>query len=70
MITEAIAKTLDSTGNGIGAAFAHFKIGSKLKLMSERLVKAEKKIDELEKKLEKKPEKVEKAEKAEKDGAQ
>lgn len=67
MITEAIAKVLDSTGNGIGAAFAHFKVGTKLKVMSERLAKAEKKIDELEKKLEKKPEK---AEKAEKDGAQ
>lgn len=60
MITEAIAKTLDSAGNGIGAAFAHFKVGSKLKTMSERLAAAEKKIDALEKKLKK----------SEKDGAQ
>lgn len=60
MITEAIARTLDSTGNGIGAAFAHFKVGSKLKLMSERLVKAEKKIDALESALEKKQKKEEK----------
>lgn len=60
MITEAIAKVLDSTGNGIGAAFAHFKVGSKLRMMAERIEKAEKKIDELEKKLKK----------AEKDGAE
>ena len=59
MITEAMAKTLDSAGNGIGAAFAHFKIGSKLNLMSERLKQAEKKIKELENKLSE----------AEKDGA-
>ena len=60
MITEAIARTLDSTGNGIGAAFAHFKVGSKLKTMAERLEKAEKKIDALESALEKKQKKEEK----------
>lgn len=60
MITEAIAKTLDSTGNGIGAAFAHFKVGSKLKAMAERLEKAEKKIDAFESALEKKQKKEEK----------
>lgn len=60
MITEAIAKTLDSAGNGIGAAFAHFKVGSKLKVMAERLEKAEKKIDALESAFGKKQKKEEK----------
>lgn len=44
MITEAIARALDSAGDGVGRVFAHFRVGRTLKLMSERIDKLEKEL--------------------------
>lgn len=44
MITEAMARALDSAGDGVGRVFAHFRVGRTLKLMSERIDKLEKEL--------------------------
>ena len=44
MITEAMARALDSAGDGVGRVFAHFHVGRTLKLMSERIDKLEKEL--------------------------
>ena len=44
MITEAMARALDSAGDGVGRVFAHFRVGRTLKLMSERIDKLEKEM--------------------------
>ncbi len=51
MITDAMARALDTAGDGIGRVFAHFKIGSRLIAMAKKLDAQEKKIKALEKKL-------------------
>lgn len=51
MITDAMARALDTAGDGIGRVFAHFKVGSRLVAMSKRMETMEKKIKSLEKKL-------------------
>lgn len=49
MITEAMARALDSAGDGVGRVFAHFRVGRTLKLMSERIDKLEKELKALKK---------------------
>ena len=44
MITEAMARALDSAGDGVGRVFAHFRVGRMLKLMSDRIDKLEKEL--------------------------
>lgn len=44
MITEAMARALDSAGDGVGRVFAHFRVGRTLRLMSERIDKLEKEL--------------------------
>lgn len=44
MITEAMARALDSAGDGVGRVFAHFRVGRTLKLMCERIDKLEKEL--------------------------
>lgn len=44
MITDAMARALDSAGDGVGRVFAHFRVGRTLKLMSERIDKLEKEL--------------------------
>lgn len=57
MITEAIARALDSAGDGVGRVFAHFRVGRTLKLMCERIDKLEKELKAV-KKQAKAPEKA------------
>ena len=49
MITEAMARALDSAGDGVGRVFAHFRVGRTLKLMCERIDKLEKELKSVKK---------------------
>lgn len=51
MITDAMARALDSAGDGIGRVFAHYKIGAMLVAMCGRIDALEKKVKTLENKL-------------------
>lgn len=49
MLTKAIARALDSAGDGVGRVFAHYRVGDRLVTMTERMEAMEKRLKKLEK---------------------
>ena len=49
MLTKAIARMLDNSGDGLGRVFFHYKVGMELAAMAEKLETMEKRMEKLEK---------------------
>ena len=48
MLTKAIARMLDNSGDGLGRVFSHYKVGMELAAMAEKLETMEKRMKKFE----------------------